>query len=52
MATSQSSSQQVHNIPYHRVYNQQEINRLQAAFKKTPFLLQEGHIQHPRRACS
>ncbi len=49
---SQMSSKKEYSVGSDRVDNQQEINVLRIALKKTPFLPQEGRLLHARRACS
>ena len=49
---SQLSSKKEYSVGSDRVDNQQEINVLRIALKKTPFLPQEGRLLHARRACS
>ena len=52
IAASQMSSKKEYSVGSDRVDNQQEINVLRIALKKTPFLPQEGRLLHARRACS
>ena len=49
---SQLSSKKEYSVGSNGVGNQQEINVLRIALKKTPFLPQEGRLLHARRACS
>ena len=49
---SQMSSKKEYSVGSDRVDNQQEINVLRIALKKTPFLPQEGRLLHARRAYS
>ena len=49
---SQLSSKKEYSVGSDRVDNQQEINVLRIALKKTPFLPQEGRLLHARKACS
>ena len=46
------SSKKEYSVGSDRVGNQQEINVLRIALKKTPFLPQEGRLLHARKACS
>ena len=48
----QIPSKKEYSVGSDRVDNQQEINVLRIALKKTPFLPQEGRLLHARRACS
>ena len=49
---SQLSSKKEYSVGSDRVDNQQEINVLRIALKKTPFLPHEGRLLHARKACS
>ena len=52
IAAIQISSKKEYCVGSDRVDNLQEINVLRIALKKTPFLPQEGRLQHARKACS
>ena len=52
IALRETPSKYEYNVSSDFVYNLHEIRMLHTAFKKTPFLLQEERLQHPRGACS
>ena len=52
ISMSSIPSKEEYNILKDQPYNLHEINKLQTALEKTPFLPQEGRLLHARRACS
>ena len=52
ISMSSIPSKEEYNILKDQPYNLHEINKLQTALEKTPFLPQEGRLLHARKACS
>jgi len=52
IASNKMPSKSAYNIFSNLLCNLQQISKLQTTLEKRPFLLQEEHRQHARRACS